>query len=76
MRSINSFRISSLVFGAGIAAVLAFGATSALAAPGRYGGEQFFCGFHVSFESCDQCCGRYVATWWGPECYCGPDTKW
>lgn len=73
MRRIAS--VPTLFFGAGIAAVLAFGATSAVAAPGEYRGERFFCGFHAYEESCQQCCGKFQASWEGIECWCGPDTS-
>jgi hypothetical protein len=76
MRKILPLRVPRLMFGAGVAAALAFGAGSALAAPAKDVGEQFFCGFHINLESCEQCCGMYQATWAGIECYCGPETKW
>ncbi len=73
MRRITSARVPTLVFGAGIAAVLTFGATSAVAAPGEYGGDRFFCGYYADEGSCQQCCGRFQASWEGIECWCGPD---
>ena len=76
MPKTTSSRVRSLVFGAGVAAALAFGATAAVAAPDSDTGQQFFCGFYASLESCDQCCGGYQASWEGIECWCGPDTKW
>jgi hypothetical protein len=75
MRGIIPSRVPALVFGAGIATVLAFGATSAMAAPGQKAAEPFFCGFHAYEESCNQCCGRFEASWQGIECYCDPGTK-
>jgi hypothetical protein len=68
-------RVPLLVFSAGIATALTFGASSVVAAPRTETGEQFFCGFTLSYDHCVRCCGRYVADWHGSECYCGPDTN-
>jgi hypothetical protein len=70
MRRIIPFRLPTLVFGASIAAGLTFGATSVVAAPREDTANRFFCGFTISAESCDQCCGGYQASWEGAECWC------
>ena len=75
MRTIIPLRVPRLVFGAGVAAALVFGAGSAMAAPAKDTGQQFYCGFHFYLESCEQCCGKFQASWEGVECWCGPDTK-
>ncbi len=74
MRRITPSRFPALVAGTTIAAALAFGATSAVAAPEK-AADRFFCGFHAYLESCEQCCGMYQASWEGIECWCGPDTN-
>jgi hypothetical protein len=73
MRAIIPFRLPALVFGAGIAAALTFGATSAVATPREQTADRSFCGFHAYLESCEQCCGGLQASWEGIECWCGPD---
>ncbi len=72
MRGIISSRVPALVFGAGVAAALAFGATSAVAAPDTSAGEPYFCGFFVNLEGCEQCCG-HLPNSWGTVCYCYPE---
>jgi hypothetical protein len=70
----SSSRVPAFVFGAGVAAVLAFGANSALAAPSNDAGGRFFCGFYAWEEGCQQCCGKLQHSWEGIECYCDTDT--
>jgi hypothetical protein len=75
MRKITSFRLPALVFGAGIAAALTFGATSAVATPREDTVNRFFCGFTDSTEACERCCGTRLPSWEGIECWCSPDTR-
>ena len=63
-------RVPVLIFSAGIAAAFTFGASSVVAAPRAQTGEQYFCGFTMDEGSCQQCCGRFAAIWYSPECYC------
>jgi len=70
MRRITPFRLPALVFGAGIAAALTFGASSAVATPREVTANRYFCGYTVSSESCEQCCGGGLASWEGIECWC------
>jgi hypothetical protein len=73
MRGITTFRLPALVFGAGIAAALTFGASSAVATPREATANRYFCGFHYEEGSCIRCCGRFQASWEVNECWCGPD---
>ncbi len=75
MRRITPFRLPTLVFGAGIAAALTFGASSAVAAPQEQTANRYFCGFAAYEEACQQCCGRFQASWEGIECWCETDGR-
>jgi hypothetical protein len=70
MRGTTPFRLPALVFGAGIAAALTFGANSAVATPREQTANRFFCGYTIDEGSCVGCCGRFQASWEGIECWC------
>lgn len=76
MRGITFSRVPALVFGFCVASTLAFGVTSAVAAPEQDRAGQYFCGFYDSWEGCVQCCGGDVPpSWEGIECYCNSDVR-
>jgi hypothetical protein len=76
MRRITPFRLPTLVFGGAIASALTFGTSSAVATPQKDPVEPYYCGWTLSWDDCERCCGKYQSSWeQPPECWCGPDTK-
>jgi hypothetical protein len=67
-------RLRNVVFGTAVAATLAFGGTSALAAPASAAESarmDKYCGYFSSATYCAACCRGYPNYYWGGgECWC------
>lgn len=65
-------RLRAVVFGAAVAGALAYGGSSAVAAPAAAERETTFCGYFTSDYVCARCClGKGGNHYWdGSACYC------